>query len=695
MKHLIALLIVGILSSCTNNMGQDHSKANELINESSPYLLQHAYNPVNWKPWSQKALDQAGKESKLVIVSIGYAACHWCHVMEHESFEDSLIAKKMNDNFISIKVDREERPDIDQIYMEAAQLMTGRGGWPLNVITLPNGKPVFAGTYFPKDNWEKVLDYFSEMYVSDPQKLIDQAEKVTAGIQENEMPSFNEAGNNFSIETTSTINESLLSNIDFEYGGRKGAPKFPMPVIYEYLLTQDYHQKDVTISKALKTTLDRIADGGIYDHLGGGFSRYSTDEKWTVPHFEKMLYDNGQLISLYAHAYQYYGDQKYEQTVKETIAFCKRELMDETGMFYSSLDADSEGVEGKFYVWNESEIDDALGTDTELFKSYYGISKKGNFEHKNILERKSSTQDIAEKFNISEESVITTLAISKEKLMSIRDTRIRPGLDDKALTAWNGLMIIGLLDAYASFGEADYLNDAIKTASFISDNQIQADGLIFRNYKDGKSSINGFLDDYAITALAFIKLYESTFDEKWLLKAKSIKGYVDQHFSDKKTKMYFYTSNLDEELIARKMELADNVIPGSNSVMANVLILLGQYFYNEADIERAEQMIANTEANFSTYPYFYSNWARLYQLIGETHYEVAVVGPDAEKIRLELAKKYIPNKILLGGPDEGSLELLKGKSAGDNTFIYVCQNKSCQLPARDVEVALKQLKVNQ
>jgi len=564
-------------------MGQDHSKANALINESSPYLLQHAYNPVDWQPWGQVALDKAVNNDQLMIISIGYAACHWCHVMEHESFEDSLIASKMNSNYVSIKVDREERPDIDQVYMGAAQLMTGSGGWPLNVIALPNGKPVFAGTYFPKENWEKVLDYFAELKVSDPQKLIDQAEKVTEGIKNNEIPIFNSDGNQFSVELVKGLNTKLLGTIDLKNGGRQSAPKFPMPSIYEYLLTQDFFLDDANVRQALKITLDHMADGGIYDQLGGGFSRYSTDDTWTVPHFEKMLYDNAQLISLYTHAYQFYGDEKYAQVVKETIAFCKRELMDKTGMFYSSLDADSEGEEGKFYVWSEAEIDKILGTgnQAEIFKAYYGVSKKGNFEHKNILERTLSIESLTTKFKVSDTEVKEAIQNGKSKLMTVRSTRIRPGLDDKALTAWNGIMIVGLLDAYAAFGDEAYLDDALKTGDFLLKNQIDSDSKVLRNYKDGRSTINGFLDDYAYSALAFIKLYEATFDEKWLHKANELKSYVLAHFSDDESKMFYYTSDQDEALIARKMELSDNVIPGSNSVMAEVLYLLGQYLYND------------------------------------------------------------------------------------------------------------------
>ncbi|SMD37073.1 hypothetical protein SAMN04488029_3224 [Reichenbachiella faecimaris] len=691
-KGLVLLLMV-VLSTyaCTQNMGQEHKHTNHLISETSPYLLQHAHNPVDWFPWGEVALDLAKREDKLMIISIGYAACHWCHVMEHESFEDSTIAAKMNAHYISIKVDREERPDIDQIYMDAAQLMTGRGGWPLNVITLPDGRPVFAGTYFPKENWGKVVDYFAEMYRTQPGKMLEQAEKITEGISQLEVPELNESGTPFDSTFYALAGQKVISSIDQKYGGRQGAPKFPMPVIYEFLLAQDYYQPNEDIKAALKTTLDGMADGGIYDHLGGGFARYSVDETWTVPHFEKMLYDNAQLISLYSHAYQVFGDEKYEQAVRETIAFCNRELSDQSGGFYSSLDADSEGEEGKFYVWSEKEIDQILGSDSELFKTYYGVSKKGNFEGQNILERKKSIKALSDEFSLSESEVKIQIEATKTKMMSARNGRIRPGLDDKTLTSWNGLMIIGLVDAYFALQNEDYLERALKAGKFVGTSQIQEDGQLLRNYKGGQSTISGFLDDYAFTILAFTKLYEATFDELWLAEAKKLKEYVNLHFSDEKTQMYFYTSDQDEKLIARKMELSDNVIPASNSAMAEALYLLGQFYYNPNDLNRAIQMVANMEREFAEQPSFYSNWARLYGLMGQQHFEIAVVGKEAQTKKLALAKPFVPNKILLGGATEGTLELLDGKLSEGQTLIYVCENKSCLLPVGEAQKAMEQI----
>ena len=688
---LLAGLLVIVLLGCTQNDGRYPGGANALINESSPYLLQHAYNPVDWNPWGDAALEKAQQEDKLLIISIGYAACHWCHVMEHESFEDSLIAEKMNASYVSIKVDREERPDVDAIYMNAAQLLNGSGGWPLNVVALPDGRPVFAGTYYPRDDWEKVLDFFSDLYLNDKEKMVEQATQVTEGISQVEMPEFNSSGSTFSTSNFETMQSNMVSSMDLHKGGRKGSPKFPMPSISEFFLTHDYLSPENNSKEILKTTLDNMAFGGIYDQLGGGFARYSTDENWTVPHFEKMLYDNSQLVSLYSHAYQYTQDEEYARVVRETLEFVDRELTDSLGGFYSSLDADSEGEEGKFYVWSKEEIDGLLGKESEFFNTYYGVTRNGNFEGKNILEKKMTLNELALKYGLTVEDAGSKINRSKEKLMVVRSERVRPGLDDKVLTSWNGLMIVGLLDAYFALGDEAYLERAVACGNFIVENQIQSSGKINRNYKDGKSSISGFLDDYSHTILAFIKLYEATFDEAWLNKAEDLKSYVLEHFSDEETKMFFYTSDEDPELIARKMELTDKVISSSNSSMAHALFLLGQFFYNENDLERANQMFANVEQDVIENTHFYSNWARLYALMGNRHFEVAIVGADAQKKKLALAKKYIPNKILLGGKDEGSLELLSGKLSKGETMIYVCENKSCQLPVTDPEKAFGQM----
>jgi uncharacterized protein YyaL (SSP411 family) len=667
--------------------------ANQLINESSPYLLQHAYNPVDWYPWGEEALEKAKKEDKLIIISIGYAACHWCHVMEHESFEDSIVAKVMNDNFISIKVDREERPDVDDVYMTAAQLVNGRGGWPLNAIALPDGRPIFAGTYYPKEDWMNILNQIAKVKAEDPDKLISSAEKITEGIKSTGVIEVNTNKIDFDQDKLSDIISRTLSAYDTKYGGRLGAPKFPMPNSYEFLMKYHWHTDDKAALKTVITGLDNMAKGGIYDQLGGGFARYSVDEFWLVPHFEKMLYDNGQLVSVYAQAYQITKNPLYKNTIEQTLEFIKRELTSPEGGFYSSLDADSEGKEGKFYVWSEMEIDSLIANDRDakIFKTHYDVSKNGNWEHTNILNVKKTIEEIAKQEKLSTEKVQASINQSKTKLMKHRDGRVRPGLDDKVLTSWNALMITGYLDAYTALGHQEYLSAAIRNAQFIIDNQIENDGRIYRNYKNGKASINGFLDDYALTINAMIKLYQATFDIKWIDQANTLSDYCTAHFFNPDTKMYDYTSDLDPPLIAKKAEYADNVIPSSNSAMARSLFMLGTLTYNKEYTEIAQQMLNNMipQLEDNSYLSFYSNWYQLLLDQIKPPYEIAIIGKDAQQLRYDLSKNYLANGLLLGSQGEENMQLLKEKNQEDQTTIYVCQNKACKLPVTEVDKALE------
>ena len=674
-------------------MNQSHTYTNELIHESSPYLLQHAHNPVNWVPWNEKALLRAQQENKLLIISVGYAACHWCHVMERESFEDVSIAKKMNDSFVSIKVDREERPDIDQIYMEAAQLMTGQGGWPLNIIALPDGRPIFAGTYFPQSNWSRILDYFADVQSREPDKVAKQAEHVMQGLRQIEVPNLASAENPYSDETLVKVTQEILKTQDIVHGGRKGAPKFPMPAVQEFLLTSQYFTDNESVTPYIKSTLDNMANGGLFDQLGGGFARYSVDDKWIVPHFEKMLYDNAQLISLYSHAYQRFGSERYAQIIRETISFCLNELLDESNGFYSSLDADSEGEEGKYYVWSEREIESLLSNEeARLFKQYYGTSKWGNFEGSNILVCSADISAVANQNELTISELNDTVEKAKTKLLTERANRVRPGLDDKILTAWNGLMIIGLADAFEATSNAAYRKQALATGRFIADQQMNEDGKVWRNFKNGKSSINGFLDDYAFTILAFLRLYQISFDETWLTHARCALAHADQYFFDVQIGYYFYTSDLDPKLITRKMELSDNVIPASNSAMAEVNYLLSIYDEDFSKKSKAERMVSQSMGSIAQYPNYYSNWARVYMLMGKPMSEVAIVGNNWDELRRKLTKPYMPNKILLGGESEGSLGLLKDKYVTNETLIYVCEGRTCQRPTNDTDHALTQIK---
>ena len=666
---------------------------NHLANESSPYLLQHAKNPVDWYPWGEEALAKAKAENKLMVISVGYAACHWCHVMEHESFEDTTVSKIMNEHFVAIKVDREERPDVDDVYMTACHLASGRScGWPLNAFALPDGRPVWAGTYFPKKEWLDVLEYFKNLYVEEPEKLEEYAGQLMNGIQNNEQITFNGSDQSFTGESLTKITKQFLKNIDFKKGGREGAPKFPMPNNYQFLLSQYFHTNDKKTLEAVTTTLDNMANGGIYDHLGGGFARYSTDANWKVPHFEKMLYDNGQLVSLYSDAYIVTKNPLYEQVVEETLEYIQREMTDKSGGFYSSLDADSEGEEGKFYVWSKDEIATILQDEnaTKIVSDYYEVSNKGNWEHTNVLHRKDEIANIAKRRSTTPEEIQTIVNTAKSKLFAEREKRIRPGLDDKVLTSWNALMLKGYVDAYRAFGKKEYLETALNNAQFIKREMLQSDGRLNRNYKDGKSVINAFLDDYALTIDAFTALYQVTFDEAWLQDAKTLADYTLQHFFDKEASMFYYTSDIDPPLITRKKEVSDNVIPASNSVMAKNLYTLGLYFYDQDLLKTAKQMMHNVNEQVvqAEQPNFYSNWCDLYSLLVHPPYEVAIMGPNYETIQKELSSQYLPNAILLGGPEEGTLELLQDKLQEGETYIYVCQNKVCKFPVQTVAEAI-------
>lgn len=666
---------------------------NKLANSTSPYLLQHANNPVNWYPWGAEALQKARDENKLIIVSIGYSACHWCHVMEHESFEDEQVAAVMNEYFVCIKVDREERPDVDQIYMSAVQLMSGRGGWPLNCICLPDQRPIYGGTYYRKQDWTSILFNLADLYKQKPEEAEDYALRLTDGIQRFEaldkvleQPEYTKA------DLTAIVN-NWKKYFDRVEGGLGKAPKFPMPNNWIGLMRYAHLAGDEDVASAVKLTLQKMAQGGIYDHVGGGFARYSVDGLWHVPHFEKMLYDNAQLISLYAEAYTWQPDNLYKQTVAEIIDFAARELLSPEGVFYSALDADSEGVEGKFYTFTKDEITGILGDGADVFCIYYHITDEGNWpeEETNVLFKRGNDNDLAEALGMPVDEMLNKISAARIKVLAARSKRVRPGLDDKILASWNGLMIKGLCDAYKAFGAPYYLELALTAATFITGHLIDETGKLSRIYKKPGSTAPdvAFLDDYANVICAFIALYEVTFDETWLNHAKVLADRALLYYYDEADGMFFYTGNDDEQLIARKSEIMDSVIPASNSVMARSLKQLGLLFDNGRYLEVSAQLLRNAFPHMAKYGSSYSNWFML--LLDEVFgvYEVAITGNNAEALRGQMEKNYIPNKIMLGGK-KGSLPLLQGKF-GQATQIFVCKDKTCGLPVNDISGALKQI----
>ncbi|MBE9601409.1 thioredoxin domain-containing protein [Pedobacter sp. MC2016-24] len=666
-----------------------NAEPNRLIKASSPYLLQHAYNPVQWFEWGEEALQKAKDENKLILVSIGYSACHWCHVMERECFEVHEVAEVMNKHYVCIKVDREERPDIDQIYMLAIQLMTGSGGWPLNCICLPDQRPIYGGTYFKKEDWINVLLSVADMWTNDPDKARQYADRLTDGIRNAEKIIPNVKPEQYTKTHLTEIIEPWKRYFDMGEGGYNRAPKFPLPNNWQFMLRYSHLMEDDATHVSALLTLEKMAMGGIYDHVGGGFARYSVDGDWHVPHFEKMLYDNGQLISLYAEAHQYSKSALFKEIVDETVVWLEREMTAPEGLFYSALDADSEGVEGKFYVWDKAEFDQVLGKDAALLTDYFHVSEEGNWEEEqtNILLRKFSEEDYAEVKGISVVELLEKIRQAKAKLLAVRSKRVRPGLDDKCLTAWNGITIKGLAESAQIMGNTHYYDLAKKAADFILNSLKMKDGGLFRNFKSGKASIPGFLDDYAFMIEALLALYETDFDERWLREAKTFADYVLENFEDKDSPMLFYTAANGERLIARKHELMDNVIPASNSVMAQNLNKLGLLFDEDRYVDKAAAMLAAVHPQIKTYGSAYSNWA--IQLLNEVFgiNEIALTGADVDPVRKVLNQHYIPNKMTLHGTNS-ALPLLKDKQSIE-TKIYICRNKVCQLPVTTVEEALK------
>jgi len=671
---------------------------NNLIRETSPYLLQHAHNPVNWYAWGEEAWNKAKEENKLVIVSIGYSACHWCHVMEKECFENESLAEMMNKYYICIKVDREERPDVDQFYMDAVSIMHGHGGWPLNAFALPDGRPVYAGTYFPATSWRGLLHELAGGYKTKPQHYIDYAEKLLQGIKGLSIVEMPQAGYVFKKEAVTAIYEGFARIFDHEHGGKGRAPKFPMPDNYLFLLNYHFITKDQSVIDHIILTLNKMAEGGIYDQIGGGFARYSTDAEWKVPHFEKMLYDNAQLISLYSQAWQYTGMPLYKKVVYETVEFIKRELSSPEGGFYCALDADSEGVEGKYYVWTEQEIRDVLNEDAELIIDHYGINNQGFWEHgNNILLVAKQPKELPEKYGISVDEINKKIEEANKKLLAARENRIKPGLDDKILTSWNLLMQKGLLDAYAAFEDEDFLRLAKQNQEFLS-SKVVKDGQILHSYKNNEAKIAGFLDDYAFYIQALIAWYQVEFDETYLHEAKRLTDYCIVEFSewtpltnDKNSPLFYFTSKKNNELASRKIETGDNVIASPNSVMAMNLFLLGKLLDHDDYQNLASGMLASVIDNMVQHPPYYSNWARLLIFFTYPFYEVAITGADLYKKAAAISSKYLPNKMLAGSALESILPLLENRLVVGETLIYICENKTCQLPVEKTEEAISSL----
>jgi len=663
---------------------------NQLIHETSPYLLQHAHNPVNWFPWSETALAEAKGKNLPILVSIGYSACHWCHVMERESFENDAIAKIMNENFINIKIDREERPDLDHIYMDAVQAMTGSGGWPLNVFLTPDGKPFYGGTYFPpqkaynRPSWEETLNGVIQAFKERRHEIDAQAENLTEHLLQSNSFGFQKIAES-EIFTKNNVDEtfqSIMKSADAEWGGFGRAPKFPQTASIQFLLRY-YHQtkNEKALNQAL-LSLDKMIEGGIYDQIGGGFARYSTDTEWLVPHFEKMLYDNALLVSVLCESYQLTKDIRYKEVIDETMDFVQRELFHPKKGFYAALDADSEGVEGKFYVWNKKEITEILKGDADIFCDYYDISEKGNWEEMNIPRVKQAMEIFSSAKNITVSDLKKNLASGKKKLLEQRNKRVRPSLDDKIILGWNALMNTASSKAFSATGNPVYKELAIDNMNFLLHNfSTGKPNEFYHTWKNETAKYPAFLDDYAFLIEALLQLQEITADTKWLVTAKSITEFVIENFSEADTGFFFYTPVTQTDIIVRKKEVYDGAVPSGNSIMASNLWHLSILFEKQDWKQRSLDMCAALGMAITRYPTSFGNWACLLNEIVVGTNEIAIVGYGYPELLGQVLAEYIPNRVLMASDGPVSeYPLLAEKPPSNPPQIYFCRNYTCLEP---------------
>ena len=646
-------------------------KPNKLVHETSPYLLQHAYNAVNWYPWGEEAFNLAKKENKLVLISIGYSSCHWCHVMEKEAFSDPEATSYMNEKFINIKVDREEHPEVDQIYMNAVQIITRSGGWPLNCFALPDGKPVYGGTYYPKDHWYDVIRSLNSTWENDQIRIIEVADELSNSIIGSETISCKTKQSAFDVKQLEEYVEKLKKLFDTRNGGIVGAPKFPMPSLLNFLLEYGFHFPDPYVLNFAHLTLEKIANGGIYDHIGGGFARYSVDEQWHIPHFEKMLYDNAQLISIYSKAYRVEQKDVYKSVVNDTINFLVAEMRSSLNGFYSSFDADSDGSEGSYYIWSKAEIEKLLGEDSELFSVAYGVTEQGNFHGGNVLVRCTNDDQLASIFSVDREFISVLLKRAKSKMKDRRNSRIKPNIDDKIIVSWNAMLISSLVDAYLTFNQPEYLTIAIDCISYIEEKHITEEGLKRVSCK-GNTSVDALLEDYTFLIRAYYSLYTVTLDNKWFTKVEQLLSTVFDKFFDENSEMFYYSPAGEKNLIARKMDLTDGVIASSNSILAQVLYDLGNLTNNDDYLKISKQMISNIVEHLKTggpYLYGWANAILSQQLpIVNVHLDKNHHSKEITKI---LAESIYPSIYLKYNSSEKS----NIDSIEDN--LSICINRTC------------------
>jgi uncharacterized protein YyaL (SSP411 family) len=675
--------------------------ANRLANETSPYLLQHAHNPVDWYPWGAEALERANAEDKPILLSIGYSACHWCHVMERESFEDPRVAGLMNASFVCIKVDREERPDLDGIYMQAVQAMTGSGGWPMTVFLAPDGTPFYGGTYYPPADranmpgFPRVLLAIADAWQNRRAEVLQSGARLREALQHSIQPA--DASRPLTTSVLDQAARGLIQQYDPEEGGFGSAPKFPQPMALEFLLRYWRRTGSPEALEAVNHTLDRMARGGIYDHLGGGFARYSTDSEWLAPHFEKMLYDNAQLARAYLMAYQATGNAFFKDVVEEIVEYVMRDMADSSGGFYSTEDADSEGEEGKFYLWTPAQVQALLGVeDARLFCAFYDIREPGNFEGRaSILRMLHTPLQVAERVGVSEAELLAALERGRVVLFQARATRVRPGRDEKVLAAWNGLMLRALAEAGSVLERSDFVAAAEANAAFLLEEMRTSDGRLHRTWKPGHSArLNGYLEDYANVADGLVALYEATFEPRWLAAAVELSEAMLREFADAENGGFFDTSVDHETLIARPKDVFDNATPSGNSVAADVLLRLALLTDRDEFRDAAEGVLRLLAEPMARYPLGFARALDALDFWLDQPREVAIVGAphadDTRALRRAVFEPFVPNKVVAGSGAD--IPLLQGREQRNgHAAAYVCRHYVCQAPTSDPAELRKQV----
>ena len=686
----------------------EHKHTNRLAGETSPYLLQHAHNPVDWHPWGEEALERAKREDKPILLSIGYSACHWCHVMERESFENEEIARLMNEMFVNVKVDREERPDLDQIYMNAVQMMTRHGGWPLTVFLTPDLVPFYGGTYFPPEDrhqmpgFPRILTAVAEAYRTRPEEVRQSAWEILSELRRMGLAQ----------ESSEAVNTQLLDNAywglarsyDLRHGGFGSAPKFPSSMNLDFLLRLHRRNGDARALEMVTHTCRMMARGGMYDQLGGGFHRYSTDARWLVPHFEKMLYDNALLSRLYLHAYQATGEPLFRRVVEETLGYVLREMTDASGAFYSTQDADSEGVEGKFFVWDTEEVEGLLGPeDARLFCAYYDVTEGGNWEEHNILHVPRGAEEVAREQGVTVERLSEAVERGRGILFTARERRVKPGRDEKVITAWNGLMLEAFAEAAAVLERDEYREAAERDAEFVLD-RLASDGLLLHVYKDGRAKHVGFLDDYAFFISGLVTLYETTGRLRWLEEATRLTDKMIEEFWDEEGGGFFYNGKSGEQLIVRNKDYFDNATPSGNSVAAEALLRLSVLTENEDYRRKAVNVLRLVRDAVERYPSAFGYALGAIDFYLSTPKEIVLVSGDDEEgarpLRREIWGRYLPNKVVVQSTGEETdaaklVPLLRERKAvGGRATVYVCESYACLQPVNTPEELAPQLDGN-